>query len=71
VIDVARRKGKTLVDMKKLVQDRITFRQWTEDQTLQGNGDRRRRRRRFNLLQQTQWQNSFVCPIKLAELCKG
>jgi hypothetical protein len=40
VIDVARRKGKTLVDMKRLARDRIAFRQWTEDPTLQGNGDR-------------------------------
>ena len=30
VIDVARRKGKTLVDMKRLARDRIAFRQWTE-----------------------------------------
>jgi hypothetical protein len=37
VIDVARRKGKTLAEM---VRDRIAFRQWTEDPTLQGNRDR-------------------------------
>jgi hypothetical protein len=46
VIDVARRKGKTLADMKRQARDRIAFRQWTEDTTLQGNRDRRRRRRR-------------------------
>jgi hypothetical protein len=40
VIDVARRKGKTLADMKRLARDRIAFRQWTEDPTLQGNRDR-------------------------------
>ena len=40
VIDVARRKGKTLADMKRLARDRIAFRQWTEDPTLQGNSDR-------------------------------
>jgi hypothetical protein len=36
VIDVARRKGK---DMNRLAQDRIAFRQWNEDPTLQGNMD--------------------------------
>jgi hypothetical protein len=40
VIDVARRKGKTLAEMKRLSRDRIAFRQWTEDPTLQGNRDR-------------------------------
>jgi hypothetical protein len=40
VIDVARRKGKTLADMRRLAGDRIAFRQWTEDQTLQGNRHR-------------------------------
>jgi hypothetical protein len=40
VIDVARRKGKTLADMKRLAGDRIAYRQWTEDPTLQGNRDR-------------------------------
>jgi hypothetical protein len=36
VIDVARRKGKTLADMKRLARDKIAFRQWTEeDRTLQ------------------------------------
>jgi hypothetical protein len=40
VIDVARRKGKTLADLRRLARDRIAFRQWTEDPTLQGNRDR-------------------------------
>jgi hypothetical protein len=40
VIDVARRKGKTSVDSRRLARDRIAFRQWTEDPTLQGNRDR-------------------------------
>jgi hypothetical protein len=40
VIDVARRKGKTLADLRALALDRIAFRQWTEDPTLQGNRDR-------------------------------
>jgi hypothetical protein len=41
VIDVARRKGKTLADLKRLARNRIEFRQWTEeDLTLQGNRDR-------------------------------
>jgi hypothetical protein len=40
VIDVARRKGKTLADMRRLARDRIAFRQWTEDPTLHGNRDR-------------------------------
>jgi hypothetical protein len=40
VIDAARRKGKILVDMKRLARDRIASRQWTEDPTLQGNRDR-------------------------------
>jgi hypothetical protein len=44
VIDVVRRKGKTLADMKRLARDRIAFRQWTEDPTLQGYRDRRRTR---------------------------
>ena len=35
MIDVARRKGKTLADMKRLARDRTAFRQWTEDPTLQ------------------------------------
>jgi hypothetical protein len=48
VIDVARRKGKTLADVKRLAGDRIAFRQWTENPTLQDNRDRQRRRR--NLL---------------------
>jgi hypothetical protein len=39
VIDVARRNGKTLADMKRLARDRTAFRQWTEDPTLQGNRD--------------------------------
>jgi hypothetical protein len=43
VMDVARRKGKTFVEMKRLARDRIAFRKWTEDPTLQGNRDRRRR----------------------------
>jgi hypothetical protein len=40
VIDAARRKGKTFVDLKRLARDRIVFRKWTEDPTLQGNRDR-------------------------------
>ena len=44
MIDVARRKGKTLADLRKLARDRIAFRKWTEDPPLQGNRDRRRRR---------------------------
>jgi hypothetical protein len=40
VIDVARRKGKILADIKRLAGDRIAFRKWTEDPTLQGNRDR-------------------------------
>jgi hypothetical protein len=40
VIDVARRKGKTFVELKRLARDRIAFRKWTEDPTLQGNRDR-------------------------------
>jgi hypothetical protein len=40
VIHAARRKGKTLADMKRLARDRTAFRQWTEDPTLQGNRDR-------------------------------
>jgi hypothetical protein len=40
VIDVARRKGNTLADMRRLALDRIAFRQRTEDSTLQGNTDR-------------------------------
>ena len=43
VIDVARTKGKTLADTKRLALDRIAFRQWTEDPTLQDSMDRRRR----------------------------
>jgi hypothetical protein len=39
-IDVARRKRKILADMKRLARDRIAFRQWIEDPTLQGNRDR-------------------------------
>jgi hypothetical protein len=40
VIDVARRKEKTLADVQRLARDRIAFRKWTEDPTLQGNRDR-------------------------------
>jgi hypothetical protein len=40
VVDVARRKGKTLADLRRLARDRTAFRQWTEDRTLQGNRDR-------------------------------
>jgi hypothetical protein len=40
VIDVARRKGKFLVNMKRLARDRIAFMHWTEDSMLQGNRDR-------------------------------
>ena len=36
-IDAARRKGKTLADLKRLARDRTAFRQWTEDPTLQSN----------------------------------
>ena len=44
MIDAARRKGKTLADMKRMARDRIVFRQLTEDPTLQGYRDRRRTR---------------------------
>jgi hypothetical protein len=37
VIDAGRRKRKTLADMKRLAGNRIAFRQWTEDPTLQSN----------------------------------
>ena len=40
MVDVGRRKGKILADIKRLARDRIAFRQWTEDPTLQGNRDR-------------------------------
>jgi hypothetical protein len=40
VIDEARRKGKTSADLRRLARDRTAYRQWTEDPTLQGNGDR-------------------------------
>jgi hypothetical protein len=40
VVDVARRKGKTFVELKRLAGDRIAFRRWTEDRTLQGNRHR-------------------------------
>jgi hypothetical protein len=40
VIDGARRKGKAFVELKRLARDRIAFRKWTEDPTLQGNTDR-------------------------------
>jgi hypothetical protein len=40
VVDAARRKGKTLVDLRRLARDRTAVRQWTEDPTLQGNRDR-------------------------------
>jgi hypothetical protein len=40
VIDVARRKGKTFVELKRLARDRIAFRKWTEDTALQDNRDR-------------------------------
>jgi hypothetical protein len=40
VIDVARRKGKTLADMKRLARDGIAFREWIEDPKLQGNRDK-------------------------------
>jgi hypothetical protein len=45
VIDVARRKGKAFVELKRLARDRIAFRKWTEDPMLQGNRDIQRRRR--------------------------
>jgi hypothetical protein len=40
VVDVARRKGNTLADLRRLARDRTAFRQWAEDPTLQGNRDR-------------------------------
>jgi predicted ArsR family transcriptional regulator len=40
VIDAARRKVKTFVELKRLALDRIAFSKWTEDPTLQGNRDR-------------------------------
>jgi hypothetical protein len=40
VIDAAKRKEKTLADLRRLAQDRTAFRQWTEDPMLQGNRDR-------------------------------
>jgi hypothetical protein len=40
VIDAARRKRKTFVELKRLARDRIAFRKWSEDPTLQGNRDR-------------------------------
>jgi hypothetical protein len=40
VIDVARRKGKTLANMKRLAGDGTAFSRWTEDPTLQGNRER-------------------------------
>jgi hypothetical protein len=40
VIDVARRKGKMFVELKRLAGERIAFRKWTEDTMLQGNRDR-------------------------------
>jgi hypothetical protein len=36
VIDVARRKVKTLGDLRRLARDRTAFRIWTEDPTLEG-----------------------------------
>jgi hypothetical protein len=38
VIDATRKKGKTFVELKRLARDRIAFRKWTEDPTLQGKG---------------------------------
>jgi hypothetical protein len=40
VIDAARRKEKTFVELKRLARDRIAFRKWTEDPKLLGNRDR-------------------------------
>jgi hypothetical protein len=40
VMDLARKKGKTFVELKRVARDRIAFRKWTEDPTLQGNRDR-------------------------------
>jgi hypothetical protein len=40
VIDEARRRGKTLANLRRLARDGTVFRQWTEDPTLQGNTDR-------------------------------
>jgi hypothetical protein len=37
VIDAARRKGKTFVELKRMAPDRLAFTKWTEDPTLQGN----------------------------------
>jgi hypothetical protein len=37
VIDAAKRKGKTFVELKRLARDRIGFSKWTKDKTLQGN----------------------------------
>ena len=36
-IDAARRKGKTVAELKRLARDRIAFRKWTDDPMLQGN----------------------------------
>jgi hypothetical protein len=47
VIDVARRNGKTSAELRRLAGDRTAFRKWTEDPTVQGNGDGQRRRRRI------------------------
>jgi hypothetical protein len=40
VMDAARRKAKTLADMKRLAGDRIAVWRWTENQTLQGTRDK-------------------------------
>ena len=40
MVDVARRKGKTLADLRRLARDRTAFRQWIEDPTLQESRDR-------------------------------
>jgi hypothetical protein len=39
-------KRENIVELKRLARDRIAFRKWTEDPTLQANRDRQRRRRR-------------------------
>jgi hypothetical protein len=38
VIDAARRKGKTSVELKRLARDRIAFRNWTRTQRCKAIG---------------------------------
>jgi hypothetical protein len=40
VIEAAKRKGKTFVELKRLARERIVFRKWTEEPKMQGNRDR-------------------------------